>query len=245
MQPSHKPQRSARPFQYGISTILLITFVLMVMVVDETHTHLRSVSGLITIFVIELIVFCVVVEALVRNIPSALVQAQRRNCVRHDGSWSRGRHRRERKSRVRLRREMQKACLLVIVFTNVLMGLLHFEVIPLPLALKAATSVKLSPDEWKSELQEEAREFDKWLSPATANTAKARKQQLWLGWPLLAGAGIAWCLGAGAYIAYAYADALRRLAASINYRAQQYDLQELHASVGRDDFARVEIENSL
>ena len=127
-----------KPFkpQFSIALALATMTLVAVLLAESLNGGWRSASQVLTVALIELSACAACIAILTHNIPSALSRAQDRNCRRVDGSWSRRRQKIEDASLGELRRELGKAFLLVALVTNALLGLLHFEVIPVPLALQ-------------------------------------------------------------------------------------------------------------
>ena len=135
---------------------------------------------------------------------------------------------------------MQFACLMVALVTNMLLGVVHYEIIPIPLAWRAVSEFRGDTETWKQDLRDEAAEYDKWLAPSTVGqSARQRKRMLWIGWPVVVATLAGWGVAASVYIGASYAYALRRLSAAVRFRSQQYRLRELHELVGSDDYAHV------
>ena len=232
-----------KPFkpQFSIALALATMTLVAVLLAESLNGGWRSASQVLTVALIELSACAACIAILTHNIPSALSRAQDRNCRRVDGSWSRRRQKIEDASLGELRRELGKAFLLVALVTNALLGLLHFEVIPVPLALQAVSSFSISEENWKTNLRDDEAQFDRWLGPSLKEEARFRKRMLWYGWPVLLAVAIGWCLAVCVYVTHAYSDALKRLNSSIQFRSQQYRLSDLHASVGHDDFAKAKV----
>lgn len=230
-----------KKFQFSLAAILFGMLVFAILFAETTQPTFRWLPIVITLAILQVVGFGVCAEALTRNIPSSLARSQRRNCRRSDGTWSARREEIEERSLAKLRRELLKAFFLIAVASNVLFAVIHFEVIPIPIAVEAMTSVEWSASDWKSNLRDEEAKFDSWIGHSTNNKeVAARKRLLWNSWPMVIGVMILSAAVAFAFVARAYYHALTELSASIKYRAQQYRLRELHKSVGHDDFAKVD-----
>lgn len=225
--------------QFGIGTLLLSTFIGMVFLAEESQSYAMRTRNLITVVLLEVIVLWAIVEVLVRNLPVAIAKVQAQNCRRSDGSRSSRRTRIEQEALRGLRRDLTFVCGFLAIITNMLVYTVHVEVIPIPIALKAAASFQPSAEQWKSELRREEIAFDKWLAPTVSGAAATeRKQRLWHSWPLLVVGAAGWCFVVMSILASSYFYALRRLQAGAKFRASQYELQDLHLSVGNDDFPK-------
>ncbi len=176
---------------------------------------------------IELLIGIAATEVLVHNLPSAIRSGIADNCRRANGRWSHRRARIEDRAVRKLRWNILYALLLVAIPLNAILWYVNGEVIPVGIGWDAVASIRLDSP-WKENLRDEEADFDHWsrAKGLTVTEAETRKRILWRNWPtILAGlmaSGIAAFLTLGAACFFA----LRELDSSIQYRAQQYRMQD-------------------
>lgn len=211
--------RSTR--QFTIAAIMALTALVAALI--------RWKHVMVTVAIIELIVAYVCVEVLATQLPSTITKSIEENGRRPDGSKSVRRTRAEQKAIGRLRGELVLALLIIALPTNALLWLVNSEVMPISVGVSAASSFRFSGEAWKKELPAEERAFEGWgrqkrLSPSSI---ASRKRMLWRYWPLVVFAGFVWLAISLAIIKSTYFNALKDLAASIEYRRQQNRLIDL------------------
>ena len=171
--------------QFTIATFLLVTLVVAVLCAELQNGPAFKFA--VTLIVIQVIAFGFIIEVLSRQLPKAIGQAQKKNCVRHDGTWSKNREAIETKSRTQLKIDLAKAFLLVAVATNMAVWFIHSEVIPIPLAFDAISSFQVDQTAWRSDLSDDENELDRWMTNSGLSTQQSRthKRMLWNAWPAL------------------------------------------------------------
>lgn len=184
-----------------------------------------------TIFLIEFFTILYVAHVLSENLPSAIRRAKRDNCRRADGSWSRRREKIERESVADFRAELIQALLLLAFPLNVLVWVVHTELIPIDVGMSAVTSFDISTENWKRNLGDEEKRFEGFMGHRSPAEIEARKRFLWNAWPLVVGGLFAAFVGAVIFLKNAYAHSLRELARSVQYRHEQYRFRETHEAL--------------
>ena len=175
-------------------------------------------------------------EVLIRNVPRSILNRAVENCIRMDGSWSRGRQSVERVSLSRL-----KGNLVFVMFLCVapsLFGLWVFnrEVIPLGLGVDAMSSIKFDSDQWKAQLGDQERQFDEWQRTTAASkgmSAQQHKKLLWFTWPAIVALALMWIGVMALVISRYYVYCMRKYHQSVYSRASDYRWRDL----SRNDFS--------
>jgi len=175
-----------------------------------------------TIVFIDVVVACLSVEVLRRNLPRSVRTAIATNCRRPDGSWSPRRERAENKAVRKLQCDLLVVVVVVLLATNALIWTVDSEVIPLSIGMDAVGSFRLTG--WRESLADEVQQFELWGQQQRMSSAEVetRKRILWQCWPAFILIGLGWMALAFSIVQAAYFFAIKELADSIRNRAEQY-----------------------
>jgi len=227
--------------RFSVMGLLVATAMVAFFTAKATQSWGTTVGVWLMFLLLQFIAFGTCIEVLARNVPRAIANLQRSNCVRTDGTWSKRREGIEEQSRNLLRLDLAKAILLVAIGTNVAAWFVHAEVIPIPIAVEALSAFHLDEGAWKASLSDDEGRFDGWMTSQarlSPSAALGRKRILWNSWPMALGLVAIWIAGCFAFVGAAYQHSLNDLAASVRFRSERYRLKSLHESVGHDDFAK-------
>ena len=184
---------------------------------------LLSGPGPASILTLEALAALAVVEVLSRSLPAAIRRARDANCIRLDGSWSAAREQIERSALWKLRLNLLAASALAALPVNVTLYAVHTQVIPLPLAVEAASVARVPASDWLAELRTQGI-LDRY--ERLPNTNENTKRMLRQFWPIV----VMLCLLAAAFgfslFRSAHLASLNELMASIASRASGYELHD-------------------
>lgn len=223
---------------FSLTGLMVATTIVAFLIATATQSWGATVG---VVVLLQFLAFGACVETLARNIPSSIARLQRKNCIREDHTWSKRRERIEEKSRNRVRKDLGKAFLLVAIATNIAVWFVHSEVVPIPIALEALSSFSLDEEQWKANLSDDEVRLESWMATQvrlSPSKAMLRKRFLWNSWPIALLLVTMWIVGCIAFVTASYLYSLKDLNASVRFRAEQYRLKALHATVGHDDFAK-------
>lgn len=191
-------------------------------------------SGIAFLILVELIMALFTVEILIKNLPTAHSQAMLENCSRMDGSHSSRRARREQRAVGKFRRDLWAIGLLVLLIGNAATAVVHFYVVPLPLAFNAIGSFRGNVADWKHTLQndrvgakvERAHQASFRISPRDASKSA---RLLWQALPLMLLAAGALGFGLLQIVSIGYRRALAELHQGIQMRSEKNLTRDLRA----------------
>lgn len=186
---------------------------------------LKNISAVMFIFIVEAILILGGVELLHRRMPQQLREARSDNCLRIDGSFSHRRLERERQALAKVRMDLLAVFLLIALSGNWLAFFLHCEVIPLNVAMNAASEFDADTQTWKQRLRDSGvdKTFEEWsVSKAQVDhaTVEAQQQLLWYAWPLIIVLVICWMIGSATFLYRAYTNTIRAYALGVASRAE-------------------------
>ncbi len=224
--------------------------VLGILVAGWIMMDLGPLSTVAYFALVGLAAIYIVVEAATRNLPQALRELAEANCFRFDGSESPRRVTAERVAKRKLRTDLWAIGIICLLAGGMTIAILHFYVIPIPVAVRGVTSFDVDPQQWKSNMKAQRvdRDLENMLgseyrvSPRDANTAA---RSLWQLAPfliigvLLDGAGLVYFAGRG--YRHALADYHRGLIAR-QTKAAERDV--LHIQHQEERYARRTAETS-
>ena len=179
-----------------------------------------------TLALIQLIAIFSCVEVVCRNLPRSIRRVRNANCRRADRTWSSRRARIEQKSSDRLRLAVFQVLVVAIVPLNVLVWIVHTELIPVPIAIEAISSFEAPTSAWKENLAPTEQRYDRTVGISAVPNAEARKRMLWNGWPILVLVGLVALCMAIAFTRYALLHVIQRYADKVHFRRQQYEFTD-------------------
>ena len=174
--------------------------------------------------ILQFVAFFILVEALVRNQPTSIQYRIKANYIRKDGSKSQRRKRAEMRAIQKLRRDLYTVVGIAFVVINVMILVIHDEVIPLSIGLDAITSFSASEQTWKENLRDEEQQFDRWseMNHKSPEEIETHKRVIWASWPFIVMAFLAVFAACFVFIKAAYVQSLKELSDSIDQRALRY-----------------------
>lgn len=218
--------------QYSLAFILIAS-------VLGFFFFLEDVSGWLFLFLVEAILVFVFVELLHLHMPKNLREARSDNCLRMDGSISRNRLRQERRALNQMRRDLLAVFLIIVFSGNWLAFFVHYEIVPFPVAFKAAGAFDVDSQTWKENLRnarvdEAYADWSARRSTVDHAAIKSKQDVLWQTWPWVIMVFAGWAVACAMFLSRAYLKIIRNYAAGVAARAERNvnlditRLQELH-----------------
>lgn len=180
-------------------------------------------------------------DLLVRHLPEIIQEVQIGNGHRHNGSCSLGRQSVEQVAREKLRCSFVYL-LTLLVFPNLfVLWLANREVVPITIAVEAATQFHPDQDVWKSAIKTGAAEqqFSHWKQSTShrAPNSETHKRALWRCWPVLVVAFPVWIAICCGLAREYYMFLLKQFDRSARFRAERYfyrDMGRMEPLAGKD-----------
>lgn len=173
--------------------------------------------------ILEVVLILLFGEILIGFLPKQITTAMKFNCIRQDGTWSKKREAIEKHSINKLRWNIRVILLMVITPSILLTWIIDREVFPINLGASAVASFQVPESEWKNNLRDEERKFDKWSKQKTWRARSAQyKRFLWVTWPIILSGLIVWCLGSWLVIRQLYLREIKVLIRGVKQRQGEY-----------------------
>ncbi len=204
--------------QYSIGILLIITAIAALFL-------MKQMSAIFFVFIVEGILIFGAVELLHRCMPEELHAARRDNCLRIDGSFSPRRNVHERRALNKVRMDLLAAFLFIALSGNWLAFFLHSEIIPFPVAFKAAEAFDFNSQAWKQNLRDQRVDdaFEQWSVskvPVNHETVESQQRLLWYSWPFVILVVAGWAVGSAIFISRVYLMIVRDYALGMAARAE-------------------------
>ncbi len=190
------------------------------------------VGNLLVIICLQFVACLIVTEVLFRGIPTTLLKAAKENCFRLNDSHSDRRESMERKALFKVRTDLWAVALLILFVGNGVLLAVHTLVIPIPLAVSAATAFDADREDWANNLRslDLDGQYTSWytnnLQPGRQQ-AEASMESLWNAWPLVAIALLVWLAASVAFLRFGYLRILSEYQTGIAERADTHLMRDM------------------